>query len=536
MFQSIKLRVLIAAVVIIASTYFLLPSVVSELPASVKNLFMKNRIHLGLDLQGGMHLVLEVDTAKALEGTVERLANNVKDVLMEKRVRFRSVERKPDNTIAVELPNREARADLEKVLSEQFPDMEIKSTDIADGREKVVLKLREKRIADMKKTTVDQSLETIRNRVDQFGVTEPEIIPQGDDRILIQLPGIKDPKRAIDLIGKTALLEFKLVDEEHGLEEALRGNVPAGSILMKGAREGGDRSSPGARRDTMYLLKERTLLTGQSLENAQVKISDRFGEPYVAIKFNPQGARDFDRITGENVNKRLAIILDGAVYSAPVIKERISGGDAQITGAFTMEEARDLAIVLRAGSLPAPVKILEQRTVGPSLGQDSIDKGIFSTIIGTLLVVLFMVVYYRLSGFVANMALVLNIVILLGAMALFDATLTLPGIAGIVLTIGMAVDANVLIFERTREELRLGKTPRAAIEAGYARAFLTIFDSNVTTLLAAVFLFQFGTGPVKGFAVTLSLGIIASMFTAIFVTRIIFDYVTWNRKIDKLSI
>jgi len=534
MFQSIKLRTLIAAVVTIASIYFVLPSVMPEIPASVKNVFMKSRIHLGLDLQGGMHLVLEVDTAKAMESTVERLANNIKEALMDKRVRFRSVERKADNTISIELPGKEAQADLEKLLSEQFPDLEVKSVDVIEGREKVVLKYREKRIADIKKTMVDQSLETIRNRVDQFGVTEPEIIPEGDDRILIQLPGVKDPKRAIDLIGKTALLEFKLVDEEHNVEDALRGNVPAGSILMKGAREGGEKSS--GRRDTMYLLKERTLLTGQSLENAQVKISDRFGEPYVAIKFNSQGAKDFDRITGENVNKRLAIILDGAVYSAPVIKERISGGDAQVTGAFTTEEARDLAIVLRAGSLPAPVKILEQRTVGPSLGQDSIDKGILSTIIGTLLVAIFMVLYYRLSGFVANLALVLNIVILLGAMALFDATLTLPGIAGIVLTIGMAVDANVLIFERTREELRLGKTPRAAIEAGYARAFLTILDSNVTTLIAAVFLFQFGTGPVKGFAVTLSLGIIASMFTAIFVTRIIFDYVTWNRKIQKLSI
>ncbi|NPV04712.1 MAG: protein translocase subunit SecD [Syntrophaceae bacterium] len=534
MFQSIKLRVLIAAAVVLASAYFLLPSVVPELPASVKNLFPKNRIHLGLDLQGGMHLVLEVDTAKALEGTVERLANSVKDGLMEKRVRFRGVERRPDNTIGIELPSREARADLEKLLAEQFPDLEIQSADLADGREKVVLRLREKRVAEMKKSIVDQSLETIRNRVDQFGVTEPEIIPQGEDRILIQLPGVKDPKRAVDLIGKTALLEFKLVDEEHSLEEALRGNVPAGSILMKGARESGERS--GARRDTWYLLKERTLLTGQSLENAQVKISDRFGEPYVAIKFNAQGARDFDRITGENVNRRLAIILDGVVYSAPVIKERISGGDAQITGAFTTEEARDLAIVLRAGSLPAPVKILEQRTVGPSLGQDSIDKGIRSVIIGMILVGLFMVFYYRLSGLVAILALVLNIVILLGAMALFDATLTLPGIAGIVLTIGMAVDANVLIFERAREELRLGKTPRAAIEAGYARAFLTILDTNVTTLLAAVFLFQFGTGPVKGFAVTLSIGIIVSMFTAIFVTRIIFDHVTWNRKIKALSI
>jgi preprotein translocase subunit SecD len=536
MFQSIKFRTLIAVVIVLAAAYCYLPTLYPSLPASVKNYFPKNRIHLGLDLQGGMHLVLEVDTEKAMEGTVERLANALKDGLMEKRVKFRGVERKADNTISVEVPGKEARAELEKVVSEQFPDLEVKSSEVVEGREKVTLRFREKRIADIKKTTLDQSLETIRNRVDQFGVTEPEIIPQGDDQILIQLPGIKDPKRAVDLIGKTALLEFKLVDEEHGLEEALRGNVPAGSILMKGAREGGDRSSPGARRDTMYLLKERTLLTGQSLENAQVKISDRFGEPYVAIKFNPQGAKDFDRITGENVNKRLAIILDGAVYSAPVIKERISGGDAQITGAFTMEEARDLAIVLRAGSLPAPVKILEQRSVGPSLGQDSIDKGIFSTIIGMLLVFVFIVIYYRWSGVVACFALVLNLVLLLGTMALFDATLTLPGIAGIVLTVGMAVDANVLIFERTREELRLGKTPRASVDAGYTKAFLTIFDSNVTTLLAAVFLFQFGSGPVKGFAVTLTIGIVASMFTAIFVTRILFDYFTWNRKIENLSI
>jgi preprotein translocase subunit SecD len=534
MFQSIKLRTLIAAVITLAAVYFFLPTLYPSLPASVKPYFLQNRIHLGLDLQGGMHLVLEVDTDKAMEGTVERLANALKEGLMEKRIRFRSVERKADNGISIELPGKEAQADLEKLLSEQFPDLEVKSVDVIEGREKVVLKYREKRIADMKKTTLDQSLETIRNRVDQFGVTEPEIIPQGDDRILIQLPGIKDAKRAIDLIGKTALLEFKLVDEEHNVEDALRGNVPAGSILMKGAREGGEKTS--GRRDTMYLLKEKTLLTGQSLENAQVKISDRFGEPYVAIKFNPQGAKDFDRITGENVNRRLAIILDGAVYSAPVIKERISGGDAQITGSFTMEDAKDLAIVLRAGSLPAPVKILEQRTVGPSLGHDSIDKGILSTIIGMLLVFVFIVIYYRWSGVVACLALLLNLVLLLGAMALFDATLTLPGIAGIVLTVGMAVDANVLIFERTREELRTGKTPRAAVDAGYTKAFLTIFDSNVTTLIAAVFLFQFGSGPVKGFAVTLTIGLIVSMFTAIFVTRIIFDYFTWTRKIEKLSI
>ncbi|MCK9197862.1 MAG: protein translocase subunit SecD, partial [Syntrophales bacterium] len=265
-------------------------------------------------------------------------------------------------------------------------------------------------------------------------------------------------------------------------------------------------------------------------------IADRFGEPYVSLKFNAQGAQDFDRITGENVKKRLAIVLDGVIHSAPVIQERISGGNAQITGSFTMDEAKDLAIVLRAGALPAPVTILEERTVGPSLGQDSIDKGLWSTIIGLMLVVLFMMIYYKASGLVANFALILNIVILFGTLAAFRATLTLPGIAGIVLVIGMAVDANVLIFERIREEVRAGKTPRAAIEAGYGKAFLTILDSNVTTLIAALFLFGFGTGPVKGFAVTLTIGIIASMFTAIFVTRIIFDYFVWNRKIQTISV
>jgi len=296
-----------------------------------------------------------------------------------------------------------------------------------------------------------------------------------------------------------------------------------------------DRES-GRRIDTPLLLKSATLLTGESLENAKVQISDRFGEPHVSIKFNAQGAREFERITGANVKRRLAIVLDGVVHSAPVIQERIAGGNAQITGSFTMDEARDLAIVLRAGALPAPVKILEERTVGPSLGQDSIDKGTWACIIASILILLFMIVYYRLTGMIADVALVMNLMLLLGVMAAFKATLTLPGIAGIVLTIGMAVDANVLINERIREEMRLGKTLRAAVEAGYAKAFLTILDSNITTLVAALFLFGFGTGPVKGFAVTLTIGIIVSMFTAVFVTRIIFDYFIWNRKVQTISI
>ena len=292
----------------------------------------------------------------------------------------------------------------------------------------------------------------------------------------------------------------------------------------------------GRRTKIPYLLEKKTLLTGDSLEDARVTISDRFGEPYVSLKFDSQGARDFDRITASNVKRRLAIVLDGVVHSAPVIQERISGGNAQITGNFTMEEAHDLAIVLRAGALPAPVSILEQRTVGPSLGQDSIDKGILSIIVGSILVILFMVMYYNMSGIIADIALLLNIILILGALAAFRATLTLPGIAGIVLTIGMAVDANVLIFERIREELRLGKSPRAAIAGGYSKALLTIVDANVTTLIAALVLFQFGTGPVKGFAVTLSIGIVCSMFTAIFVTRIIYDYFVWGRNIKRVSI
>ena len=304
-------------------------------------------------------------------------------------------------TITLELTDSAGKAALEKILKDNYPDLEIASATPRDSGQLVTLKINDKKAIDLKKTTIEHSLETIRNRVDQFGVAEPEIIQQGDNRILIQLPGVKDPERAKNLIGKMALLEFKIVDEDNSLDEALRGTVPEGSIIAYGTRE--DRSS-GQRGQVPYLLKNKTLLTGASLETAKVQISDRFGEPHVSIKFNSQGAADFDRITNENVRKRLAIVLDGVVHSAPVIQERISGGQAQITGNFTMEEARDLAIVLRAGALPAPVNILEERTVGPSLGNDSIRQGIMATIIGSLLVFLFMLVYYRLSGLVADFA------------------------------------------------------------------------------------------------------------------------------------
>ncbi|MDI6726958.1 MAG: protein translocase subunit SecD, partial [Smithellaceae bacterium] len=395
------------------------------------------------------------------------------------------------------------------------------------------LTINDRRRTELKKHAVDQSLETIRNRVDQFGISEPEIIPEGQDRIIVQLPGIKDAERAKNLIGKTALLEFKLVDDENSLTEALAGKIPEGSVLAQGYTV---ERETGRKTQVDYLLKDKVLLTGDALDNARMEISDRFGFPHISLKFNAQGAKDFERITGENVRKRMAIVLDGNVHSAPVIEDRIAGGRAVITGSFTDTEASDLAIVLRAGSLPAPVNILEERTIGPSLGKDSIEKGIWSIILGFLLVILFMVVYYKLSGLIANVALLFNVILIFGVLAAFKATLTLPGLAGIVLVIGMAVDANVLIFERIREELRLGKPPRSAIETGYGKAFRTILDTNVTTLIAALFLFQFGTGPVKGFAVTLSVGIIASMFTAVFLTRIIYDFFVWNRQVRSISI
>lgn len=533
MFKDLRVRLAITAVVCLVALYFLAPTFVAQIPSPLDRYLPKDKIHLGLDLQGGMHLILEVDADKALESMMERTANDLKESLMEGKIRFRNVEKGEGATISMELTDAAGKAALEKILNEQFSDLEIASSSPRDAGQIVRLKIKDKRAADLKKLTVEHSVETIRNRVDQFGVAEPEIVPEGENRIMVQLPGIKDPERAKNLIGKTALLEFKLVDEENSLDEALRGNVPEGSVIAYGARE--DKAS-GQRGQVPYLLKNKSLLTGASLETAKVQISDRFGEPHVSMKFNAQGAADFDRITNENVRKRLAIVLDGVVHSAPVIQERISGGQAQITGNFTMDEARDLAIVLRAGALPAPVNILEERTVGPSLGSDSIRQGIMATLIGFVLVVIFMFIYYRLSGLVADSVLILNVIVLLGILAGFKATLTLPGIAGIVLVIGMAVDANVLIFERVREEMRLGKPPRAAIDAGYSKAFLTILDSNVTTLIAALFLFAFGTGPVKGFAVTLSIGIVVSMFTAIFVTRIIFDYFIWNRNVQKISI
>ena len=368
---------------------------------------------------------------------------------------------------------------------------------------------------EAKKDATDRALEIIRNRIDQFGVLEPVIQKQGTDRIIVQLPGVTDRERAIDIIGKTAHLEFVLVsDDQEILKKALDGEETPGFVLKPVGKES-------------LLLEEKSSLTGDKLVDASVEFSQQqFGQPYVSLTFDSEGANAFSELTGANVERRLAIVLDGVVQSAPVIRERIPSGRAQITGSFSVEEANDLAIVLRAGALPAPTKIIEERTVGPTLGKDSIRNGLRAIVIGGIAVVAFMALYYLLTGLIADFALCLNLVFISGTLAYFDATLTLPGIAGLLLTIGMAVDANVLIFERIREERNLGKHIQSAISSGYQKAFLTILDSNITTLITALILFQFGTGPIRGFATTLSIGILSSMFTALIVTRLVLDILT----------
>ncbi|MFC1867525.1 protein translocase subunit SecD [Thermodesulfobacteriota bacterium] len=533
MSKNLGWRGAIIGFLILVALLYLTPSISRELPQWWSTVLPQEKIRLGLDLQGGMHLMLEVEALKAVENDLERTVEDIKDDLRKEKIRYLELRRNGTKGIDLTLMRELDKINFEDTVKSNYPDYDIEGGDKIDNGFSLRMILTEKARGQIKQLASDQALETIRNRIDQFGVSEPDIRPQANNRILIQLPGIKDPQRAIELIGKTAQLEFKLVDEENSLEEALKGNIPAGREILYGISV-----DPATNRTkkTPYLLKKRTSLTGKYITDAKVQIDSQYNEPNVSLSFNRKGARAFERITGENIKKRLAIVLDNNVYSAPVIQDRISGGKAQITGRFSMEEARDLAIVLRAGALPAPVKILEERTVGPSLGKDSIEKGFRSMVIGGVVVILFMIIYYGFSGIVADVALLLNIFFIMAGLAFFGATLTLPGIAGMILTIGMAVDANVLIFERIREELRLGKTPRTAIEGGYEKALVTIIDANVTTFIAALVLFQFGTGPVRGFAVTLSIGIVASFITAVFITRCIFDFLFVHLNWKRISI
>lgn len=535
MSRQLQWRGIIVLLVFIASLLFLSPSLTDKLPGWWGSILPQDKIHLGLDLQGGMHLVLEVQSEAAVNSTAERLGQALRASLREKRIPVAKLSR-PDEGSKLELIflKEEMIDKLRDLLEERSPELEVLSTSVDSGRHKVVLGIKSETAAEIRRLAVDQALETIRNRIDQFGVSEPEIRPQGDQRLLIQLPGVKDPQRAKDLIGRTAQLVFKLVDETGDVNAAVAsGKIPAGDeLLYEHTRD------PESGRVTKrpYLIKRRTLLTGRYIREARVQIEQDTGMPYVSITLDSQGADLFEKITAANVKRRLAIILDNKVNSAPVIQERIPGGTARISGNYTMDEARDLAIVLRAGALPAPVVILEERTVGPSLGQDSITAGFKSMIVGGILVVLFMLIYYKVGGLVADLTLFLNVLCVMGGLAAFSATLTLPGIAGIILTIGMAVDANVIIYERIREEMRLGKTPSAAVEAGFKKATWTILDANVTTLIAGLVLFQFGTGPVRGFAVTLSLGIVATLFSALVFSRFAFDYLVTVRRVKRLSI
>lgn len=508
----------------------LLVAMIYVLPTFKPGLWPHNQINLGLDLQGGMHLTLEVQTEKAVESTVERIQGDLRSLMREERIKHERIEVSGKTGLRVGLLNAEDLDKLRDLIEENYDEITVRSTGDEDGEIYAEVGLLEERASEIRKQAVEQALQTIRNRIDEFGVTEPDIRVQAQRRILIQLPGVEDMGRAKELIGRTAQLEFRLLDEENSLQRAMDGKVPRQSEILQ------ESSEAATGKPKAYLVKKQTLLTGAFLEDARVKIDPQFNEPYVTIDFNRKGARIFERVTGENVKKRLAIVLDDNVYSAPVIQERIPGGTARITGNFNMEEARDLAIVLRAGSLPAPVNIIEERSVGPSLGQDSIRMGLVSMAVGGALVVIFMLIYYQLAGLIANLALALNILFIAAGLAAFGATLTLPGIAGIILTIGIAVDANVIIFERIREEYRLGKSPGAAISAGFERAAVAVLDANVTTLIAALVLFQFGTGPVRGFAVTLSLGVLASLFTALFACRLIFDYLYSLRRWKTLSI
>jgi len=524
--MKVRYRILLVAVLLVGSLVYLAPTLMQPLPSWWPSFFPKEPIRLGLDLQGGIHLILQVEVDKAVENAVGGTMEDLKRELASAQIPTAKLERQGD-TIHVQLQSPDKGSALSELVKNKFPSVVFAGASGDAGESVLTFDEREKR--RIREFAVDQSIETIRNRIDQFGVREALIQRSGTDGILIQLPGIQDPQRAKDLIGKTAVLEFKIVAAAADPKKP----SPGTEVLYGQER---DPISGQTRTKVPYTLERKTLMTGEVIADARVRPGTQLEGPYVELLLNTRGAKLFEEITSANVGRQLAIILDKTVYSAPVIRERIGGGRASITGNFDVKEARDLAIVLRAGALPAPVSLAEERTVGPTLGRDSIHRGMISFAVGGALVVLFMIVYYRGAGLLADGALILNVLFIVAALAAFEATLTLPGIAGLVLTLGMAVDANVLINERIREELRLGKTVRAAMEAGYARALPAILDTNITTFLSGIILFQFGSGPVKGFAITLVIGLFTSVFTAVVCTRIIYDWRIENRRLTTISI
>jgi preprotein translocase subunit SecD len=491
----------VAALVLIGPTF--LPSVPAWWP-------WQKPLRLGLDLQGGTHLRYAVGIEQAVDNTIDRVGRDIEREFKEAQIGAFTVDR-DGRKLVVRLANKEKKQDARGVLKQRFPNL-VSAEGPADAD--LVLELTPQEIERVRSGVVEQALQVIRNRIDQFGVTEPTVIAQGRDEIVAQLPGIQDPQRAKDLIGRTAVLEFKFVAE--GEKAGTFESPGAGVQVLPGQTE---RGGPGK-----YLIERRAIMTGDVLTDARVQPGGAMEGPTVNFVLDAQGARLFGDATSTHVGRQLAIVLDGYVQSAPVIREAITQGHGQISGRFTFEEAQDLANVLRNGALPAPLTLMEERTVGPSLGKDSIRRGTLSFVVGALGVIIFMLIYYKGGGAIADGALFVNVLLILAAFAAFGFTLTLPGIAGIVLTVGMAVDANVLILERIREELRLGKTVGAAIQVGYERAWHAIRDSNLTTFASGLILFQFGTGPVRGFAVTLCVGIITSVLTGVFGTRIVYDW------------
>jgi len=526
--------------------YIIALNLLPSTPAWLKGLGAEP-MYLGLDLRGGVHFLIDVDMEAAAKQAEERYVSDIRGSLRAKKIRYLTVARRSaneDQPSGVEIKFR-SREDMENgsaLVRDEYAGLVRKELE-REGNFYVLASLSERELRETKRYALEQNITTLRNRVNALGVAEPVIQQQGDRRIVVQLPGVQDPARAVEILGATATLEYRLVDTEHSVQDALAGRVPAGSKLYR------------ERNGTPVLLQKRVIVTGDQIIDAASGFDQQTGSPAVFVTLDSKGARKMGNVTRDNIGKPMAVVfielksetrlVDGKpVKMRKTVEEVINVAtirDAfskrfQTTGLHDTNEARDLALLLRAGSLSAPIEIVEQRTVGPSLGKDNIEQGFRSVIIGFLLVLVFMGVWYRAFGMVANLALALNLVLIVAVLSLLQATLTLPGIAGIVLTVGMAVDANVLIFERIREELRNGNTPQASIHSGYEKAFSTIADANITTLIAAVVLFSFGTGPIKGFAITLSIGIITSMFTAIMGTRAVINLAYGGRRLRGLSI
>ncbi|MBQ7739027.1 MAG: protein translocase subunit SecD [Desulfovibrionaceae bacterium] len=526
--MGLRWRLALALTVFLISLVYALPSFLGQ-GSMLESVLPQSRVNLGLDLRGGIHLTLGVDVAKAVSNSLAILGQDLRRQAQDERFAILRPRVIGGKSLEFILPKAEAEEKLKTLLEKHFPQLQLNDPIRSEnGQLRYTAQFSDQEVLRLESMALDQALKTIRNRIDQFGVAEPDIRKQEGNRIQIQLPGVTDPRRAVAIIAQTAHLEFHLVRDD---VDSTKTVLPAGVIALP-YQEKGETKGEGSK---MLAIERDAMLTGEDVDDARPAF-DQLNQAYVSLTFNSRGGRIFEKITSENVGRRMAIVLDNKIYSAPVIRERIGGGRASISGSFTTDEAQDLAIVLRAGSLPAPVSVLEERTVGPSLGQESIDSGMKASLVGAFLVLAFMVVYYGKSGFIADCMLSFTILILFAGMGAFGATLTLPGIAGIVLTIGMSVDANVLIYERIREELRAGFSPLAAVKAGFERATIAITDSNLTTIITAVILYQFGTGPVRGFAVTLSLGIIASMFTAIFVSRVIFEFWAKNSGTKGISI